>query len=173
MNLLKMRKNRKAAIELSVTAIVILILAIVILGLGLGFVRGMFGKASTMFEQQIAVEPEPSPPSSSEPLTLSRERLIVHSGDAIALKFGVYNSGNKPWSKVNVTIDCSGAGTTAMPDNEQVNSKALNSGESFLGTYLFVVGNIDEGTYLCEAKVGHVPKPGPNATKDLVINVRK
>ena len=81
------RMNKKAAIELSVTAIVILILAIVILGLGLGFIRGMFGKVSTQFEQQIAAEPEPPTPSTADPLTLSRESIISHAGDTEVVKF--------------------------------------------------------------------------------------
>ena len=72
-------KNKKAALELSVTAIVVLILAIVMLGLGLGFVRGMFGKVSTSFNEQIAMEPEAPKPSGSRPITLSRESLYVLS----------------------------------------------------------------------------------------------
>jgi hypothetical protein len=84
--------NKKAAIELSVTAIVILILAIVILGLGLGFIRGMFGKAAASFEEQIAVEPEPPTASMADPFTLSRETLVTHAGDPEVLKVMVYNS---------------------------------------------------------------------------------
>ena len=47
-------KTKKGAMSLSVTAIVVLIMAIVMLGLGLGFIRGMFGKVSVQFEEQVA-----------------------------------------------------------------------------------------------------------------------
>ena len=70
-------KQKKAAMELSVTAIVVLILAIVMLGLGLGFIRGMFSKVSTSFEEQIGAEPEAELATSSNPLTISRETIIA------------------------------------------------------------------------------------------------
>ena len=93
-------KDKKAAIELSVTAIVILILAIVILGLGLGFIRGMFGKVATQFEQQIAIEPEPPTTSGSDTLTLSRESIITSAGASEVLKVGVYNPTSRDWASI-------------------------------------------------------------------------
>ncbi|HSU73268.1 MAG TPA: hypothetical protein VLJ21_05470, partial [Candidatus Binatia bacterium] len=41
--------NKKAALELSINAIVVLILAITILGLGIGFIRGQFGGLTEQF----------------------------------------------------------------------------------------------------------------------------
>jgi len=165
-------RNKKAAMELSVTAIVILILAIVMLGLGLGFIRSMFGKVSTQFEEQIASEPEPSVPSSSQPITLSRENLIVHSGDAIALKVGVHNPSNGDWDNANFTITCSG--TTSVVLNPQFNTKDLQPGESFTGTFLFTVGKLTEGTYLCQAKTRNGTTQGDTGyTKDMTIKVSR
>lgn len=89
--------SKKGAMELSVTAIVILILAIVMLGLGLGFIRGMFGKVATQFEQQIATEPEPPAASGSEPITLSRESIITRAGEPEVLKVDVYNPSDGNW----------------------------------------------------------------------------
>lgn len=113
-------RNKKAAIELSVTAIVILILAIVILGLGLGFIRGMFGKVATQFEQQIAAEPEPPTTSGSDPLTLSRETIITNSGNTEVLKVAIYNPTSRDWVKdsawgcANFTTQAT-CGTSATP----------------------------------------------------------
>ena len=45
----KLFKNRKAALQLSINAIVVLILAITILGLGLGFIKGQFGALEKQF----------------------------------------------------------------------------------------------------------------------------
>ncbi|MBU0628681.1 MAG: hypothetical protein KKC75_05795 [Nanoarchaeota archaeon] len=93
------RRNKKAAMELSVTAIVVLILAIVMLGLGLGFIRGMFSKVSSNFDEQISTEPEPPQATGSDPITLSRETMIVNSGSNTVLKIEVYNPSNQDWSK--------------------------------------------------------------------------
>ncbi|MBW3002327.1 hypothetical protein KY338_04150, partial [Candidatus Woesearchaeota archaeon] len=41
--------NKKAALQLSINAIVILILAITILGLGLGFIKSQFGALTEQF----------------------------------------------------------------------------------------------------------------------------
>src|SRR3989338_9638024 len=43
--------HKKAALELSINAIVVLILAITILGLGIGFIKGQFGGLSEQFTQ--------------------------------------------------------------------------------------------------------------------------
>ncbi len=144
-------KNKKAAIELSVTAIVILILAIVILGLGLGFIRGMFGKVATQFEQQIANEPEPSRPSSSEPLTVSRETLIINSGDPVALKVGIYNPSSDTFTDTGFNLNCTT--TNTMATETQFNTRDLEPGEFFTGTFLFTVGNVPDGQHLCEAQI--------------------
>ena len=61
------------------------------LGLGLGFIRGMFGKVSTQFTEMIESEADPPPASGSEPISLSRETIVTHSGDTEILKVSVYN----------------------------------------------------------------------------------
>lgn len=160
--------NKKAAMELSVTAIVILILAIVMLGLGLGFIRGMFSKVATQFEEQIALEPEPASPSGSEPITLSRESLIVHSSDPIALKVGIHNPTSGTWTDTSFNITC---GTNDLVTNPQFNEKTLASGESMTGTYLFVIGAMSEGTYLCEAYASSDEGSHKNQSKDMTVKV--
>ena len=42
------KQNKKAALELSINAIVIVVLAMTLLGLGLGFIRGMFNKINPL-----------------------------------------------------------------------------------------------------------------------------
>ena len=70
-------RNKKGALALSINAIVILIIAITMLGLALGFTRGMFGKAAGQFEELLGTEPEPPVPTGSDPVTLSKERIIL------------------------------------------------------------------------------------------------
>ncbi|MBW2970271.1 hypothetical protein KY319_04065 [Candidatus Woesearchaeota archaeon] len=48
-----MRFNKKAALELSITAIVVLIIAITVLGLGIGFIKKQFGAGAEMVTQEL------------------------------------------------------------------------------------------------------------------------
>ncbi len=49
-------RNKKAALELSITAIVVLIIAITVLGLGIGFIKNLFQKGTvTIGEQYEAI----------------------------------------------------------------------------------------------------------------------
>jgi len=101
---------KKASLSLSVNAIVILILAITMLGLGLGFIRGMFSKVSTQFSEMIDSESEPPASTGSEPITLSRETILTHSGDTEVLKVSVYNvwgNGTSGGAPSATNFDCS------------------------------------------------------------------
>lgn len=162
--------NKKAAIELSVTAIVVLILAIVILGLGLGFIRGMFGRVATQFEQQIAAEPEPPTTSRADPLTLSRETIISNAGNTEVLKVGIYNPTSENWNatKYNVSVTCSGITFTT-----QANIRTLKQGESDTFNVLFEIPKYTpEKTHLCYAWVGPNSSQ-PYYSKDLTLKVTK
>ncbi|MEA2036900.1 MAG: hypothetical protein U9O94_05290 [Nanoarchaeota archaeon] len=161
--------KKKGALALSVNAIVVLILAVVMLGLALGFVRGMFGKVTTSFEEQIAAEPNPSTPTGSEPITLSRESLIVRSGDGVVLKTGIYNPTSEVWSNANVEVTCKT--DDVIDEGSQFNSKQLEPGKSFVGTYLFTIGSVSEGTQLCKVTVKEDDSTNTNYTKDFTIRV--
>ncbi|MEA2036899.1 MAG: hypothetical protein U9O94_05285 [Nanoarchaeota archaeon] len=165
--------NKKGALALSVNAIVVLILAVVMLGLALGFVKGMFGKVTTSFEEQIAAEPEPPTSTGSEPVTLSRESLIVHSGDDVVLKVGIYNPSSEAWTATAFAISCKvGGNPIGLVTESNFNSKEIAQGSSISGAYLFTVGSIGEGTHLC---TGMVIGTGDTATheysKEIVIKV--
>jgi hypothetical protein len=96
---------KKGSLSLSVNAIVILILAITMLGLGLGFIKGMFGKVSQQVEEQISQEPAPSAASGSEPITLSRQKLITKPGETQVLKVGAYNPTSAGWVTNTITAN--------------------------------------------------------------------
>ena len=87
---MKSYKNKKADLSLSINSIVILILAITMLGLGLTFIRGMFSRVGGNFEEQASKEPEPSPATDSNPISLSREEVIAGKGEYQVLKINVY-----------------------------------------------------------------------------------
>lgn len=49
-----MRINKKAALELSITAIVVLIIAITVLGLGIGFIKKQFGAGTELVSSELS-----------------------------------------------------------------------------------------------------------------------
>ncbi len=49
-----MRFNKKAALELSITAIVVLIIAITVLGLGIGFIKKQFGAGTELVQSEFS-----------------------------------------------------------------------------------------------------------------------
>ena len=156
--------HKKASLSLSVNAIVVLILAVVMLGLGLGFVKGMFSKVSTSFEEQASQEADPTPASAGQPITLSRDNLIVHAGDTVVLKFSAYNPAAGQIGNARLHLDCGTTDTnsiikdydtssTGTVGTEQSSQLDLDSGESGTGTYIFVVGSASADTYLCSMKL--------------------
>ncbi len=144
-------KNKKAALELSVTAIVVLILAIVMLGLGLGFVRGMFGKVTTTFEEQIATEPEPPKPSASDPITLSKGRVIVHPGDTAVVKVSLYNPTNAAYAAFVPATTCTGITINTIA----AASRAVPVAEFRTWSMVFTVPSTQAAaTALCQVTLG-------------------
>ncbi|RJQ19787.1 hypothetical protein C4580_05070 [Candidatus Woesearchaeota archaeon] len=47
-------RNKKAALELSITAIVVLIIAITVLGLGIGFIKKQFGAGTELVSKELS-----------------------------------------------------------------------------------------------------------------------
>ena len=88
---------KKAAIQLSVNAIVILLIAIIFLSLGLAFITGMFSKTAVKFEELLSKEPEPPAANANTPVTISRESIISEPGDNEVVKVNIFNPTNKNW----------------------------------------------------------------------------
>ena len=151
--------SKKAAMELSINAIVILIIAITMLGLGLGFVRGMFGKISTQVEEQVAQEPEPPIPTSDNPITMSRESIVTKAGEDEIIKISIYAPG-ADIAAASILLDgCGGLSDGTM-------NKALISANSFKTFTWIVKGEGAVNTYLCSIRAGAVPY-----SKDYTVKV--
>ncbi|MBI2576611.1 hypothetical protein HYV84_05330 [Candidatus Woesearchaeota archaeon] len=144
-----MRNGKKGAIELSTNAIVVLILAVVMLGLGLGFVRGLFGKATQNIESIVGQEPDPPTPTSSNPVTLSRENVIVQAKEPIVVKVSAFNPTSADWTKTHPQVSCSGI--TLVPT--VLNSTVPSGGFSTFSVVLPTTAGTTKGTYLCRAKI--------------------
>ncbi|MBW2974972.1 hypothetical protein KY366_04610 [Candidatus Woesearchaeota archaeon] len=159
-----LKNRKKASLSLSVNAIVVLILAIVMLGLGLGFIRGMFGKVSTQIEQQIAAEPEPYAPTASNPITLSRESLITHSGDKEVIKVSTFNPTDGAWSGVIPSIRCD---SLAIND-QSANARNIDQGEFVTFNLLLTVPASVPDTYLCQMNMTGIIE---DYVKDMTIKI--
>jgi len=155
---------KKGALELSASAIVILILAIVMLGLALGFVRGMFGKATTSFEELISAEPEPSAPSGGEPLTLSKEVIVTRAKEDVVLKVAAYNPSNVDWTNTAPVLNCA---SDQVINIIQVNNRTVRQGETqSYNVLVSIKSSAPPGSYLCDASVNE-------SVKDFTIKIKK
>jgi hypothetical protein len=109
-----MLRRKKASLSLSINAIVVLILAITMLGLGLGFIRGMFGKVTTMVDDQFAQEPDPSTPTVDNPITLSKDVISFKAGtkETRVIKYAVYCDISAATGCATPAPDITGTGCT-------------------------------------------------------------
>jgi len=151
--------KKRGAIELSIGAIIILIISIVVLALILAFVRGMFSTVITNTEAEIGKEPDPWPATASEPITLSREKIVTHVGEDEVLKVQFYNGGTAG--------DYVPSASCTDPDvitNPRVMTQNVASGNVASYNYLFTVGSVSVNSYICRATIG-------SKLKDIEIQV--
>ncbi|HYD03078.1 MAG TPA: hypothetical protein VEC16_02155 [Alphaproteobacteria bacterium] len=153
--------SKKGSMELSVNSIVILVIAIVMLGLILGFVRSKF---SGLDKQLVQDEPEAQPASPSEPLTISRENILVSPGEDVTLKLQAYAKTAIAATTVP-TITCADLtfGTGAL----KATGKAISEGNSdkYLAT-LKIPSSAAKGKHLCTISLSG------SGSKDVIIEVR-
>jgi len=160
--------SQKASLSLSVNAIVVLILAIVMLGLGIAFIKGMFGQVQTSFEQQVVSEPDPTVPSLTNPITLSRESIITNADKIQVIKIGVLNPTNGSWTNAQPQIICKGiVPTVATMD------KDLAANEVHVYATSIKMPNAGANLYLCQVNITAATAAViPSYVKDFSIEVR-
>ena len=92
-----MRKNKKGALQLSISMIVIIVLAMTVLGLGLTFTRDLFDKLQDIVGltfSKIKKEINTKLDTSEEPLVFSTTNLEMSRGSKQLEGFGFRNDGN-------------------------------------------------------------------------------
>lgn len=134
--------NKRAALELSVNAIVILIMAIAVLGLALGFIRAQLKKID--FDVQA---PDPETPTAETPITYSLEKGTVSPGESLGMKIKIFNGGTGSVS-VQPNINC--------PINNPISGtvqkgSAQNIPEQSFKMFLLVapISDSASGSYVC------------------------
>jgi len=156
---------KKGSLSLSVNAIVILIIAITMLGLGLGFVKMLFGGAMDKFGALVEEEQDPSPPSGSDPVSLSRSTVTVGPGQETAIKVSLYNPTS---AAVTTTPDVSCSGGADFTGIETANEKTIQPGKYETFGILLDIPSVAETTELCQVKF----TGGVTYTEDFTIRVQ-
>lgn len=122
--------NKKAALELSINAIVIIVIAMAVLGLGLGFVRSQIKKMTeTTTEVQDTVKQQVLDDLrvGNKKISFPTERFQVAFGEQKDFAFGIRNLDPAP---LTFTIKISKYdGTTFVP--REATSGGLENGEFF------------------------------------------
>ncbi|MBW2966655.1 hypothetical protein KY342_06140 [Candidatus Woesearchaeota archaeon] len=98
-----MKFNKKAALNLSVQAIVILVIAFVVLGLALTLTRYIFGVAQEKAGRAIDIIELESKPTSDNPITIPK-KVIIAKGDSKEMDIGVYNIKDTPYTSATLGI---------------------------------------------------------------------
>ena len=126
---MRLHKRKKSSLSLSINAIVVLILAITMLGLGLGFIRTMFGKVSQQIEGIAENEPEAPAATSANPITLSRDTIVISPGETEAIIIGIFNTASGTFNSGAIIANsgCFSGGTPPLTLSSQLN-KAVPSG---------------------------------------------
>ena len=173
-------KDKKGAVELSMTTVIVIILGVVLLTLGLAFVRNIFGKVgdltTTAFGKADADIEKLG--NIEDELTITRRVVDLEQGGSEGIGVVVKNLGNKESS---FQLKTSLPGKTAqkakftceVQESQGTQSKvaALPSGEQRAFHILLIdEGNTDLGTYVCEIVLF---KDGKESLSDSIrINVK-
>jgi len=121
--------NKKAALQLSINAIVVLILAITILGLGLGFIKSQFGALTKQFSavsEEIEGEIKQRIRDSGELLIVSKETVRVKGGKKEEFFIGIKNVEPEPIC-YKVSFVCIQALKTANSCGDYVDRQGTNN----------------------------------------------
>ena len=151
--------DKKAALNLSVQAIVILVIAFVVLGLALTLTRYIFGVAQEKAGSAIDIIELESKPTSDNPITIPK-KVIIAKGDSKELDIGVYNIKDTPYT--SATLGISRCIRTVIAEGQEKDVKAedlpslvtveqtIESSESAAyRAYLTENDKLSAGNYIC------------------------
>ena len=99
-------RSKKAALELSINAIVIIVIAMAVLGLGLGFVRSQIkniSETATTVQEQAKQNILDDLRTGNKRLAFPTDRITLSSGEVKDIAFGVQNlEASSIWVKVTL-----------------------------------------------------------------------
>ncbi len=121
-----MKKGKKASLNMSISTIVVLILAMTLLGFGLMFIKGIFSKAGSQFNQvsgDVEKTLKERLTDTNERLVLMQEDFEAKKGSTVSTYFALRNDlgedtkffvNNGDYSSTNYYIDDSGEITGSL-----------------------------------------------------------
>jgi hypothetical protein len=153
-----MRLNKKAALNLSVQAIVILVIAFVVLGLALTLTRYVFKIGMSKAGEAIDIIELESKPSPDNPITIPG-KVTIGIKDTKELKIGVYNAKGLQFTNAVLAIsDCIKAGANASVSSDILPSlttisQTIGISESKGYGAILSENGLTAGNYICTLKV--------------------
>ena len=150
-----MRLNKKAALNLSVQAIVVLVIAFVVLGLALTLTRYIFSMAQEKAATAIDVIEFEQKPTSDNTITLPKT-VNIGSGDSKQIDIGIYNAAGADYAAATLNItQCiyttTGSPVTDLPVITAISQKIERSKAGGFRTYLTT--DLGAGNYICVLSV--------------------
>jgi len=153
-----MKFNKKAALNLSVQAIVILVIAFVVLGLALTLTRYIFGTAQEKAGRAIDIIELESKPTSDNPITIPK-KVIIAKGTSKEMDIGVYNIKDTPYTSATLGIsrciktvgaaDEREIATEDLPSMVTVEQTIESSDSAAYRAYLTENDKLSAGNYIC------------------------
>lgn len=176
--------NKKGSLNLSINAIVVLILAITMLGLGLTFMKTMFGKVTTQFEDissELENEVIKKLESSSSRLEFNKYLVEMKRGETKSLYYGIYNN-LAAEETFTVTAECDDAIKTVSKPLDIVLStfptQSIDLNKAKVSPLkVSIDSNQGIDTYACQIKImydrldGATTTPTVYSKKDFTIRV--
>lgn len=146
--------DKKAALNLSIQAIVILVIAFVVLGLALTLTRYIFGIAQEKAGSAIDIIEFEQKPTADNIITISKT-VNIGSGKTKQLDIGVYNptGGTYNSATLNITqcLTITGEQVTNLPSITAISQSIEGSAAAGYRTYLTTT--LGAGNYICVIKV--------------------
>lgn len=158
---MKFNNNKKAALNLSINAIVVLIIAIVFLGLALTFTRNILTSSGEKLLSGIDSVDISNPADANHPITYDGQ-FEVKRGSKKTMKISFYNTDS---SLVTATPDfgaCVGDGT-GTPEIQALSTDVQGNSESRFQA-IIRAGELDPGDYVCQLVI----KNSANATLETL-----
>lgn len=145
---MRISRNKKGDLSLSVNAIVILVIAIIFLGLAIGFTTKLLNKSKDKLESGLDIDIS-QPANSENPMTFDG-KFQVKAGDKAPVKISFYNEKSTALNAAKpVLANCTGAGLNLTA----IATKIEGYKEARFQTQLSAASTAATGDYICNLKI--------------------
>jgi len=132
--------KKRASLEISIQAIVIIVLAMTLLGLGLGFIRGLFGRTTSLAEdvsEQVRQKILDDLITGDKKVSFPKTDINIDKGGSTILTVGVRNKKDTPLHYKMIFTAISG------PENQPIGADSLESWFQYAKNQPYTVPSAD------------------------------